>query len=869
MQSNQNFSESFASPGAGALPHIKSEHHLILSGIRTHGFLLTPEDVALRRKIISELEARREALLKHVRQYETLSSNDLAELSSDSPMKRDHTDDFAQPNNVVDSPSIVSAKKPEKGSIFALIRAGLVTKLLNGLVKGTFSVHEVDDNGSTPLHVAAFEGRVDMIRVLLTFSPDRLAKDASGNTPADLALRCKHAAAFRLLAPGTVISAPMLPSGGGSMSRSSEGSAGSSVESEEGEGMRKAAVGVSEGGMSRRYEDDELLVQGDSGDSKTPPVSDAGGVPGVGTGTTDSECQPPTAGHSFASGSLNTTQRKVRTSRFCTISDSQSLVLFMVGLPGRGKSFISKRICRYLNWKGVPSRVFNAGDYRRNLLGVTNTRGAAFFDANDPVAAAQREKMAELACEDLQRFIDENDVAVGILDATNTTVSRRRKVVDYFQSRNPNLRVMFIESVCDDQEMIRENILRAKCGGADYQGVSDLNAVVKDFEDRIQNYAKVYEPLCISEGHPFIKLCNVKEQVVIHKIRGGIPSKITYFLLNLYHLAFPVYLTMPGETMWQRIGSFGGDESLTEEGKRYSRKLATFIKDRLSTDVALTILYGTTGCCQQTVKIIQQVLSGAAEETEGSANVTTPSSVHEIESSLKDYTGSPSFHIPTRGRNQGADFGSAAWVRSEDSDQPQDLRVRFAAMRALDGINYGLFVGLRPKEAQDRWPKLFSKLFGEGEKSVSGHAPGPIPRVAAACPIPLSQTEGEADERSVEATSPSTPSFPIPNNATSGSTRGLAGSRASAYVPHYHMTFPRGESCRQVNVRLERAIMEIMRIDGPVLIIAPLNPIQGLAAFLSEGRPENSPNFDFALHTVQEHGGGSGKQKEPITHRIM
>ena len=40
-------------------------------------------------------------------------------------------------------------------------------------------------------------------------------------------------------------------------------------------------------------------------------------------------------------------------------------VVVMVGLPARGKTFVSKKLVRYLNWIGIRSRVFNVGEYRR------------------------------------------------------------------------------------------------------------------------------------------------------------------------------------------------------------------------------------------------------------------------------------------------------------------------------------------------------------------------------------------------------------------------------------------------------------------------------------------------------------------------
>ena len=50
----------------------------------------------------------------------------------------------------------------------------------------------------------------------------------------------------------------------------------------------------------------------------------------------------------------------------------------MVGLPARGKTYISRKISRYLNWLGYNTRVFNIGNYRREYCG-TDCK-ADFFD---------------------------------------------------------------------------------------------------------------------------------------------------------------------------------------------------------------------------------------------------------------------------------------------------------------------------------------------------------------------------------------------------------------------------------------------------------------------------------------------------------
>jgi 6-phosphofructo-2-kinase/fructose-2,6-biphosphatase 2 len=46
----------------------------------------------------------------------------------------------------------------------------------------------------------------------------------------------------------------------------------------------------------------------------------------------------------------------------------------MVGLPARGKSYIARQISKYLNWLGVHTELFNAGEYRRKILGPGQVR---------------------------------------------------------------------------------------------------------------------------------------------------------------------------------------------------------------------------------------------------------------------------------------------------------------------------------------------------------------------------------------------------------------------------------------------------------------------------------------------------------------
>lgn len=64
-------------------------------------------------------------------------------------------------------------------------------------------------------------------------------------------------------------------------------------------------------------------------------------------------------------------------------------------------------------------------------------------------------------------FTEENGV-VAVLDATNSTKNRRQWIVD--KCRAAGLRLMFVESVCDDEELILSNIMDVKVSSPDYVG---------------------------------------------------------------------------------------------------------------------------------------------------------------------------------------------------------------------------------------------------------------------------------------------------------------------------------------------------------------------------------------------------------------
>lgn len=61
------------------------------------------------------------------------------------------------------------------------------------------------------------------------------------------------------------------------------------------------------------------------------------------------------------------------------------------------------------------------------------------------------------------------------------------------------VRVLFLESICDDPAVVEKNILATKLFSPDYIG-ADPEEAVKDFKNRIANYEKAYESVGVDKS---------------------------------------------------------------------------------------------------------------------------------------------------------------------------------------------------------------------------------------------------------------------------------------------------------------------------------------------------------------------------------
>ena len=260
------------------------------------------------------------------------------------------------------------------------------------------------------------------------------------------------------------------------------------------------------------------------------------------------------------------------------------LVLVMVGLPARGKTYIARRVARYLQFfHGAPTKVFNVGNYRREISGAKV--GSSFFSNKNAKSLAERQKAAEYAMRDLKQWLQEkNDKGrVGIFDATNTTKKRREWIIQELTGiMESKSHIIFVESICNNEDIINENIRAVKLNMPDYKGENPEKAV-EDFKKRIENYESIYQPIS-DEELSWVRLVDAGRQVTMNNIKGFLAGRVVQFLINLHFHPRPIYLSRHGQSEYNKLQKVGGDSGLSPAGEEYALALSKYVEEHILVD---------------------------------------------------------------------------------------------------------------------------------------------------------------------------------------------------------------------------------------------------------------------------------------------
>ncbi|XP_068187729.1 6-phosphofructo-2-kinase/fructose-2,6-bisphosphatase 2-like [Antennarius striatus] len=311
--------------------------------------------------------------------------------------------------------------------------------------------------------------------------------------------------------------------------------------------------------------------------------------------------------------------KEKKCSWFSYMANSPTMIV-MIGLPARGKSYLSKKLTRYLNWIGVPTRVFNVGVYRREA--VKSYESYEFFRHDNKEAMEIRRQCALVALQDVKAYLNEEGGQIAVFDATNTTRERRELLLSFAEENA--YKVFFIESICDDPDVIAANILKVKVSNEDYTG-RDGESVMEDFLKRIECYQVAYQPLEPDEHDKnlsFIQVINVGRCFLVNMVKDYIQSKIVYYLMNTHVYSHSIYLCRHGESQHNQKGLIGGDSELSARGREFAAALKGFIEKQNLTDLKVwtSQLRSTIqtaeelGVPYEQWKILNEIDAGVCEE---------------------------------------------------------------------------------------------------------------------------------------------------------------------------------------------------------------------------------------------------------------
>eukprot|EP00903_Cladosiphon_okamuranus_P005436 g5422.t1 len=258
------------------------------------------------------------------------------------------------------------------------------------------------------------------------------------------------------------------------------------------------------------------------------------------------------------------------------------LLVVMVGLPGTGKTYISRKVARYLRWINYRTRAFSLARYRNARCG-TGLK-ADFYDTKDDASVAARLEILSTAVEDMINYLQRAG-EVAILDGTNFT-KLRRQLIRNRAAQEDGFEVLWIESICEDLKVLDRHVEGLKESSPDF-----IDG--EDFENRLDFYREAYEPVEMEEGS-YVKSYDGGVRIETHNAQGFVPTKIASFLMNLHVEGKPVFISRHGESMFNTQGLIGGNPPLSPLGEEYAKVLADYVEESEELDTNELCVWSST-----------------------------------------------------------------------------------------------------------------------------------------------------------------------------------------------------------------------------------------------------------------------------------
>ncbi|KOG98944.1 6-phosphofructo-2-kinase [Saccharomyces eubayanus] len=201
-------------------------------------------------------------------------------------------------------------------------------------------------------------------------------------------------------------------------------------------------------------------------------------------------------------------------------------MIVLIGLPATGKSTISSHLIQCLKnnplTNSLRCKVFNAGKIRRQISCATISKplllaNTSSEDLFNPKNTDKKEAYARITLQKLFHEINNDDCDVGIFDATNSTIERRRFIFEEVCSFNTdelstfNLVPIVLQISCFNRDFIKYNI-HNKSFNEDYLD-KPYELAIKDFAKRLKHYYSQFTPFSMDEFNQIHQYINQHEEI--------------------------------------------------------------------------------------------------------------------------------------------------------------------------------------------------------------------------------------------------------------------------------------------------------------------------------------------------------------------
>ena len=124
---------------------------------------------------------------------------------------------------------------------------------------------------------------------------------------------------------------------------------------------------------------------------------------------------------------------------------------------------------------------------------------------------------------------------VAIFDATNSTKERRKWILEQCAVANKEsgitTGVVFVESICNDRELLEENFHQKITTCPDFQNIPRKEALA-DLQERVKKYESRYEPMGDDDTQSYIQIFNLSSKILVNHVYGRLAKVVVPALMG-------------------------------------------------------------------------------------------------------------------------------------------------------------------------------------------------------------------------------------------------------------------------------------------------------------------------------------------------